>query len=206
MSIQLFDDALRGRDVRTEYDDGSGETLDVGRWLGSVDDADAYLVSLVDGPALDVGCGPGRIAAALSARGVDALGLDVAPGAVQIARGRGARVVRGSVFGPVPREGAWHHVLLVDGNVGIGGDPELLLRRTRELVAPGGSVHVEVGRRGARHGPVRARLRGSDGSVGGWFLWAHVSLAGLLPIACAAGLSVVRVWEVRGRCFAELCR
>jgi len=206
VSIDLFDKALNGLEVRAEYDDGSGEVLDVGRWMGAVDAADLQLLSLIDGPALDVGCGPGRIAAALSARGIDALGLDIAPGAVRIARGRGALVVHGSVFDPIPREGAWQHVLLVDGNVGIGGDPERLLRRTRELVAPGGSVHVEIGDNRGRHGLVRARLHSTDGALGGWFRWAHVSLAGIEPLAVAAGLSLVRVWEVADRCFAELCR
>jgi SAM-dependent methyltransferase len=206
MSIELFDDALNGLEVRAEYDDGSGEVLDVSRWMGAVDAADLHLLSLIDGPALDVGCGPGRIAAALSARGIEAVGLDIAPGAVRIARDRGAQVLHGSVFGPLPRVGAWQHVLLVDGNVGIGGDPERLLRRTRELIAPDGSVHVEVGGGGARHGLVRARLRSADGAVGSWFRWAHVSMAGVEPLAATAGLSVENVWEVDDRCFVELCR
>lgn len=205
MSIELFDEALNGLEVRAEYDDGGGEVLDVERWMGAVDAADLHLLSLIDGSALDVGCGPGRIAAALSARGIDALGLDVAPGAVRIARGRGAQVVRGSVFDPVPRQGTWRHVLLVDGNVGIGGDPERLLRRAGELIAPGGSVHVEVGDVRGRHGLVRARLRSAD-VIGNWFRWAHVSLAGIEPLAVTAGLSLRRVWEVGDRCFVELSR
>lgn len=206
MSIELFDEALKGLEVRAEYDDGSGEVLDVSRWMGAVDAADRHLLSLIDGPALDVGCGPGRIAAALSARGIDALGLDIAPGAVRIARGRGARVLHQSVFDPVAGEGTWRHVLLVDDNIGIGGDPERLLRRTRELVAPGGSVHVEVGCGGARHGLVRARLHSSDGAVGTWFRWAHVAKTGIEALAVSAGLSLERFWEVGDRCFVELCR
>ncbi|HEX7354658.1 MAG TPA: class I SAM-dependent methyltransferase [Mycobacteriales bacterium] len=206
MSLELYEEALTGTVVRAEYDTGGGHPLDVQRWLGALDAADLHLLSLIDGPALDIGCGPGRIAGALAARGVDALGIDIAPGAVRIARGRGVRVVHASVFGTVPRLGQWRHVLLVDGNVGIGGDPERLLRRARELLAPGGSIHVEVGGEADPHGPVRARLRSAAGRVGGWFRWAHVSLPGIEQLAEAAGLSLGRVWEVDGRCFVELCR
>ena len=41
---------------------------------------------LVDGPVLDVGCGPGRITAHLAALGVAAAGLDLSPGMVEVAR------------------------------------------------------------------------------------------------------------------------
>jgi len=47
--------------------------------------------------------------------------------------------------------GRWAHVLLADGNVGIGGDVVALLRRCAELVRPGGTVVVEVERPGAGH-------------------------------------------------------
>jgi SAM-dependent methyltransferase len=204
MSIELFDEALTGRAVSAEYDDGSRELLDVARWVGGVDAADLALLDLMHGPTLDIGCGPGRLTAALTARGIDALGLDIAPGAVRMARDRGADVLHGSVFHPIPREGEWAHALLADGNVGIGGDPQRLLRRVRDLLRPGGQAHVEVGGHGARHGVVRARLRGRDGTSGSWFPWAHVSVGGLEPLAEAAGLSLVRVWEVGGRCFADL--
>jgi hypothetical protein len=48
-------------------------------------------------------------------------------------------------------------VLLLDGNIGIGGDPHRLLRRVRELLTPTGRLLVEldvdgvtaVGRRGS---------------------------------------------------------
>lgn len=53
----------------------------------------AMLASFIDrlgaedpGPVLDVGCGPGRIAAFLAERGVDASGCDIAPGMVEAAR------------------------------------------------------------------------------------------------------------------------
>lgn len=52
----------------------------------------ALLVAFVEslgepaGPVADVGCGPGRVAAFLSARGVDVVGVDVSPAMLAVAR------------------------------------------------------------------------------------------------------------------------
>ena len=77
---------------------------------------------------LDVGCGPGRIVAALTDHGRLALGIDIAEHAVALTRGRGTNALRRNVFDPLPGEGRWATVLLLDGNVGIGGDLDALLR------------------------------------------------------------------------------
>ncbi len=205
MSVDVYGAALAAdASLRAEYDDGYDELLDVQRWLGALDGADERLLARVAGPALDVGCGPGRLAAALTARGIDALGVDIAPEAVALARRRGATVVARSVFESLPDEGSYAHVILADGNIGIGGDPLALLRRCAELLRPAGHIHVEVGAAGARHGAVRARLHGADGRVGAWFRWAHVSAERLGPLAAAAGLTLVETWEDSGRWFADL--
>ncbi len=205
MSVEMYDDALVSANrLHAEYDDGSAEWLDIGRWLGALDAADLRLLERVHGRVLDVGCGPGRLAAALTARGEDALGVDIAPAAIALARTRGAIAVQRSVFAPLPAEGRWAHALLIDGNIGIGGDPLRLLQRVGELLRPGGHVHVEVGSVGGRHGAVRARLRSVGGEVGSWFAWAHVSAGRLEPIAAAAGMTVAATWEDSGRWFADL--
>ena len=94
---------------------------------------------------LDVGCGPGRFAAALSARGVPGLGIDVSPARSRTPARRGAPCAapcrRG---GHLPAEGRWGTVLLADGNIGIGGDPRALLERCRALVGPHGLLLVEA--------------------------------------------------------------
>ena len=49
--------------------------------------------------------------------------------------------------------------LLLDGNIGIGGDPGALLRRVADLLTPGGAVLVRGRRaRRRRRAPVRVRL------------------------------------------------
>ncbi|MEV6825741.1 class I SAM-dependent methyltransferase [Amycolatopsis sp. NPDC051102] len=46
----------------------------------------ALFAAEVDGPAVDVGCGPGHFTAHLASLGVDAAGIDLSPGMVDLAR------------------------------------------------------------------------------------------------------------------------
>ena len=73
-----------------------------------------------------------------------ALGLDVSPEVVALARRDGLAVALGSVFDRVPAEGLWRTALLLDGNVGIGGDVSALLARCHELLAESGRLVVEL--------------------------------------------------------------
>ena len=136
---------------------------------------------------LDIGCGPGRVPALLAGRGRIALGIDPAPRAVAEALERGAPVLQRSVFTPLPGEGRWGTALLLDGNVGIGGDPVHLLRRCAELLRPGGLVLAEVTAPGTPTAPLTVRLEGSDGGVGPWFPWAVVGADAWPSLATGAG-------------------
>ncbi|TFV50378.1 methyltransferase domain-containing protein [Blastococcus sp. TF02A-35] len=46
----------------------------------------AFAELVVEGPVLDAGCGPGRIAAHLASLGLDVRGIDLSPGMVAVAR------------------------------------------------------------------------------------------------------------------------
>ena len=179
--------------------------LEVGRWRLEPDDIElALLCSLVD-PVLDVGCGPGRIPAALAALGRVALGIDPSPSAAGEAGRRGAPVLRRSVFDPLPGEGRWGAVLLLDGNIGIGGDPITLLERCGELVCAGGAIVAEVALPGAVSAPLTVRVE-SGGRAGPWFDWAVVGADAWPGIARAAGLRPDGI-EPRGdRWFARAVR
>lgn len=79
-------------DVRASYDRVADAYVDlaVGRleaepWLRAALDAFAEDVAGL-GPVLDVGCGPGHVTAYLSARGLDARGVDLSPRMVEHAR------------------------------------------------------------------------------------------------------------------------
>jgi hypothetical protein len=115
----------------------------------------------------------------------------------------GGAAIRRSVFRARPGEGRWGAVLLVDGNVGIGGDPAALLRRCRALACPDGRVLVELEAPGTGCATVRTRLeRGVE--VTAWFDWAHVGVDAVAGPAARAGLRVEDTWSAEDRWFASL--
>lgn len=186
-------------------DDGRTRKLPLDRWLAPVDAADRALLAHAGAPVLDIGCGPGRHVAALAAAGHAALGLDLSPDAVRIARTRGADAILRSVFADVPRAGRWRTALLLDGNIGIGGRPEALLARACALVRRGGTVLAEVEPPGRPTRRLRVRLE-APGTRSPWFGWAVVGIDGVAPLAAAAGLRRMEPLEYGGRWFARLER
>ncbi|MEV6108191.1 class I SAM-dependent methyltransferase [Streptomyces sp. NPDC051940] len=162
--------------------------LDVERWCGLPDAADWSVLSRCAGSVLDIGCGPGRLVAALAQLGRPALGIDVSAVAVARTQATGASALRRSVFDPLPGEGRWGTTLLMDGNIGIGGDPAALLARAAGLVGPGGRCLVEVLSYDVDE---RVRVHVSDGSGadarGPSFPWARVGAAALVRYAVEAG-------------------
>ncbi|MBD2894261.1 hypothetical protein amrb99_31850 [Actinomadura sp. RB99] len=200
---ELYEEALRGAaPVEIEHADGRRRPLPVQDWL-ALRPGDAGLLDRCAGATLDVGSGPGRLAAALAARGLPVLGIDVAPRAVALTIAAGAPALRRDVFGRVPGAGRWRTVLLADGNIGIGGDPAVLLRRVLGLLGPGGRVLAEVDPPGAGTRTEPLRLR-SGRAVGEWFPWAHVSADGAGALAAACGAAVTERWEEAGRWFVAL--
>ena len=185
--------------------DGTLEPLPLERWLGGLDAADLAATALAEPPVLDLGCGPGRHLAALREAGKRNLGLDLSPVAVRLARRRGAAAIRGDVFGSVPGAGRYRTVLLLDGNVGIGGAPDLLLRRARELLAPGGAALVELDAPGRPTFTTRIRLE-THGAVSEWFAWARVGVDGIAPLAARGGFEYASLLAVEGRWIAVLRR
>jgi len=186
--------------------DGTRRVLPMGAWHASPTADELSVLDGLGGPVLDVGCGPGRIVEALAARGVAALGIDVAPAALAAAMERRAPVLDRSVFDRIPGEGRWATVLLLDGNIGIGGDPRSLLVRIRALLGPAGVAVVEVEPPGSHSGTDTVRLHTGDGEPGPWFPWAWLSVDAVEGMAHDAGLAVRRIDVRANRYFAELIR
>lgn len=196
-----FDSALAGSVCVLEL--ASGETIDlpVARWHAVPDTFDDLLLARCTSYTLDIGCGPGRLTSALAQRGIPALGVDVSPVAVELTRLRGAPAVCADVFDRIPAEGRWRHVLLADGNVGIGGDPTALLSRVAALLARSGTALVELDPPGTGLRTEAARLQ-----QGGWFPWARLAVDAVDEPAVAAGFRVRATAGMAGRWFAELVR
>ncbi len=200
---------------RTRADDGrrtsivssAGAVLSVAvhRWFDEPSPAEHALLRLAVGPVLDIGCGPGRHVLALASAAIPVLGIDISSAFLAVARRDGANVLRRSVFDDVPDAGEWRTALLLDGNLGLGGDPVALLRRTRDLLAPGGRILLEAQAPGSssRSEDVHVLLDAKRGPI---FTWGSVPMDRVAAVASDSRLTVVHSWSAEGRWFARLDR
>ncbi|MFW5415835.1 methyltransferase domain-containing protein [Nocardiopsis sp. CNT-189] len=104
-------------------------------------DREAYL--RCSGRVLDVGCGAGRQAVHLAARGCEVVGVDPSPGAVAAARARGVRALPGSLPELELDEPPFDSFLLAGANLGLLGGAEgtrAALRRLAGLARPGARI------------------------------------------------------------------
>ena len=204
-----YTDALRtGRGpLFLRRGDGWLLPLEVERWCAAPDAADLTVLGRCRGAVLDIGCGPGRLVAALAALGRPTLGIDVSPEAVARTLRTGGSALHRSVFDPLPREGSWGTALLIDGNIGIGGDPHALLARVGHLVAEDGLLLAETAPLDVDE---RVQVRVFDGgrAQGSAFPWARVGTSALLDYARSTGWEVPEAerWTVAGRTFVALRR
>jgi SAM-dependent methyltransferase len=145
------------------------------------------------GRVLDAGVGAGRAALELQRRRRSVVGIDVSPGAVEVARARGVQDVRLLAFEEVDDSiGRFDTIVMFGNNFGLFGSPskaKRLLRRLRPLadriVAGSNDPHAtedpahlayqERNReRGRMPGELRLRVRYRD-LIGPWFNYLIVS-------------------------------
>ena len=92
-----------------------------------------------EGPVLDLGAGAGRAALYLQERGLSVTAVEASPGAAEVCRRRGVRDVRLGDLNDPPTDQTWATVLLLCGNLGLGGTWQgnrSLLTRLAEISAP----------------------------------------------------------------------
>ncbi|MGA8258083.1 MAG: methyltransferase domain-containing protein [Nocardioides sp.] len=199
----VFAYALEGHPCAVVGLDAEPRALPVDAWTRQADAGDHALLDHCDGPTLDIGCGPGRLTAALAEQGVVALGIDVVHEAVGQTLERGGSALQRDVFDTLPGEGRWHTALLADGNVGIGGDPVALLTRVHQLLDPRGRAVVEVEGPSVPRRTVWATLA-CRGSTSRPFRWAVVGVDDIDEVAAAAGFEVRETTHHEGRWFTVL--
>jgi SAM-dependent methyltransferase len=206
-ALTVYEDALLGAPqgagaLHAVGDDGSRRRLPLGRWLGTPDAAEETVLARAVGPVLDIGCGVGRHVVALRGRGIRAVGVEISSVAVAIARERGAEVIEASAF-EHPMTSEWRTILLLDGNIGIGGDATRLLRRSAALLAPGGAVLVELEEPAGAPRAQRVRLEGAR-AASSWIPWHFVDYEEIDRLATTSGFGLVDRWRAGERWFAEL--
>jgi SAM-dependent methyltransferase len=169
---------------------------------------------------LDVGCGPGRHVRALSERGVDALGLDVA--ASFLAAAGPGRWVRGDARQLPFAAGSFDAAIsLCQGGFGLLGGTEdgAVMAEMARVVRPGGRLalsafsayfavrHLEEGDtfhpdQGVNH--ERAEVRDPDGRAATFDLWtACFTPRELRLMAAACGATVLGLWSVTPGSYAR---
>jgi SAM-dependent methyltransferase len=163
----------------------------------------------VRGRVLDVGVGAGRVALELQERGREVVGIDVSPGAVEVARRRGVRDVRLLALEDVDGSlGRFDTLVMFGNNFGLFGSPakaRRLLPRLRPFVsrivaasnAPRASddpAHLAYQernrRRGRMSGQLRLRVRYRN-LIGPWFEYLIVSPEEMAEIVEGTG------WQIR---------
>lgn len=128
-----------------ERDDGFLSVVDGAHYfapLETLGPPDLWACERVTGRVLDVGCGAGRHAVHLMAKGHDVIGVDPSPGAVDVASSRGVTVIQGTID-DLTASGTFDTALLMGNNLGLleGGERgRQVLDRLAALVRPGGRL------------------------------------------------------------------
>jgi SAM-dependent methyltransferase len=130
-----------------ERDDGCVFTGDAGYYLAPFRKwwpQERRAMRFVRGRVLDLGCGAGRVALHLQSRGLEVVGVDVSPLAVEVARKRGATDARVGTVATAVKEGElFDTILLLGNNLGLlAGERQgrRLLRRLARLATEEGRI------------------------------------------------------------------
>lgn len=136
------------RDTRASYDTVAVDYADLVRDLMATKTFDramlaAFAEHVTGGPVADLGCGPGRVTAHLHGLGVDAFGVDLSPGMIEVARRTypDLRFEVGSMLAVDLSDGglagvvAWYSII----HVPVDRLPEVFTEFHRVL-APGGTL------------------------------------------------------------------
>lgn len=196
----IFDHAYEGRSLSAISSTGSDPLrIDDQLWQHPADDADRLVVARCQAPVIDLGCGPGRMVTALLQHGRAALGVDLSGAAVESSLRSGGPALRRDLAGPLPGEGRWGTVLLMDSNAGIGGDVDVLLQRCARLAVPGGLIICEADPDSDVDEVHEVLLR--SGQIAGTVRWARIGATALVRRGQALGLIVAERWAADGRVF-----
>jgi SAM-dependent methyltransferase len=179
----------------------------------------------VRGRVLDIGCGGGRVCLEAQAKGLDVVGIDISPGAVEACRRRGVRDVRLLGIDDVDESvGPIDTIVMFGNNFGLFARPakaKRLLRRFARLTTERGRIvatslhvyktddpvhlafHERNRKRGRLAGELRLRVRFRD-LAGPWFDYLIVSTDELGEIVMDTGWTIARLLEDDGPAYCAV--
>ncbi len=204
---RLLQDRRRGTlELRHPAGTGTQAVWSMDLLRGPADAHDLAALDATRGPLLDVGCGPGRMVRAAAGLALPALGIDVSPAAIELAIADGTSALNRSIFDPLPLEGRWRTILLIDGNVGIGGDPDALFARCFELLRPGGVLVAEADADAELDASAMFTVVDDLGLESDPFPWARLGAAAIVRRSRVVGFGPVEHIVTGGRHFVRATR
>lgn len=177
--------------------------------------AERQFMSLASSPVLDIGCGAGRHSLYLQSKGLDVVGIDTSPGAIEVCKRRGLRNARVLPIAQVGRleRGSFSTILMLGNNFGLLGSPRrakrilrdlhsitrddaVILAGTRDPYRTSDPDHLDYHRRNRSRrrwpGQIRIRVRFKR-IVGPWFDYLFVSPTEMDEVVAGTGWTVERL-------------
>ncbi|MCY3543295.1 MAG: class I SAM-dependent methyltransferase [Chloroflexi bacterium] len=207
-----------------ERDDGYIRVYDHPRWYFTTSDEwDPHLqkaMGYVQGRTLDIGCGAGRVTLHLQERGLNVVGIDSSPLAIQVCNERGihdARLLSVTQIS-LKKLGMFDSVVLTGNNFGLFGNPvraKSLLQRLFKMTTDNARIITETTdpyttndlvdlsyqernrAKGRMSGQYRHRERYLN-LKGPWFDWLFVSRDEMREIVKGTGWTIDKFVEPEG--------
>ncbi len=186
---------MKGGQVRLviERDDGFSGCIDLSIFLSDYDDwpkYEKYLLKFVKGKVLDPGRGAGRYALWLRSRDSYVICMDIPPYMIKVAKMKGVEGYNiGNALSPPFRDGVFHTVQLLSGNLGVSRTYESvkrLLKKIHRMSVKGSVISASIGKFSSTH-----RYRFKLGTlVSEWFSWVNLGRDKLRHLAR------ITSWEV----------
>ena len=151
------------------------------------------LLALAHGSVLDLGAGAGRVALHLQETGLRVTAVEMSPGAADVCRRRGLHDVREGDLNDPPRDVPWNTVLLLCGNLGLGGSWDGNRELLRRLADGCADDAVLIGDSVDYDGPGELALRIRYGSVvTPWWRQRNVAASEVRELVAGTGWELER--------------